>query len=181
MHPALLASLLWLAAPDDPAPAGRCPDCHAPADRVDRAIRGLHDPAWRRRDRAARELAEASWRCHPSAVAALVEALREDDHPKVRAEAAESLGQMVPPVPASHVALDEARRLDPSASVRKQASRALAAKGLRCAADCPLCGPLPTGAAITGPAIRLPELDRAETTTPPGPPAMPPALPDPKP
>ena len=128
------------------------------------------------------------WECHPEIVAALTDALRDDPKDKVRAQAAEALGTLVPNLPTSHVALTAARQADPSAGVRKESGKALAAKGLRCVTDCPICGPLPRGSAIIGPEIRLPELilrpepkhpwRPAETGDPSG---LPTALPDPLP
>ena len=162
----------------------RCPRCRADLASIHQATVALHARRWRDRDQAARRLAEVRWQCHPEVVAALVATLHDDGKAKVRAEAAEALGSLVPNVPASHVALDTAARSDPDASVRKQAHKALAAKGLRCVTDCPLCGPLPRGAAITGPTLVWPELDRsrqparvdAETTKAAA--GLPPALPD---
>ena len=185
----LTCLLMTTPEPADVPRPDRCIGCQASITELKQDLRALHTGPWRRRDRAAHDLAECRRECHPEVVTALTDSLRHDERAEVRAEAAESLGRLVPLVPASHVALDEASRLDPAAAVRKQAGRSLAAKGLRCVTDCPICGPLPKAAAITGPVLKLPELDQspgeklrkpvdpvAAPTT-----SLPPALPDPKP
>ncbi len=183
----LLAVLLGSGPPPLQSAPDQCPTCPARTDSIRRQIEALHAPLARERITAARGLADVRWECHPEVVAALAGLLHDDPRLKVRVEAARSLGRMIPNVPVSHLALDEAARRDAGASVRKQAQKALAAKGLRCVADCPICGPLPRGAAITGPAVVLPELDRKPERPPSDvdaakeAPVVPPALPNPQP
>ncbi len=177
---------------DTPPTAGRpavdrCPECRADLAPIRAETRALRSSdRWRDRVEAAKALAPVRWQCHPEVVIALVEALQTDEKGKVRAEAARSLGRMAPNLPTSHVALVGASRSDPEASTRKQARKALAAKGLRCVVDCPICGPIPVGAAINGPSVLLPEWDDklkkadAKPNLPPAP-SLPPALPDPAP
>ncbi len=144
----------------EPAPGDFCPDCRADPGSIKTNVERLRTATkWRARAEAADSLGSFRWQCHPDVVDALVEALRADKKAKVRAEAADSLRRMVPNLPSSHVALEEASKSDPVASVRKEARRALAAKGLRCVVDCPICGPLPRGEVITGPSVGLPEWD----------------------
>ena len=181
--------LLFQDTPPSGRPAdARCPECRADLASIRAETRALRSSD-RLRDRveAAEALAPVRWQCHPEAVDALVEALQTDKKGKVRAEAARSLGRMVPNLPASHVGLVGASRSDPEAPIRNQARKALAVKGLRCVVDCPICGPLPAGAAITGPSVLLPEWgdkpEKAETkpnSLKPTP-SLPPALPDPAP
>ena len=161
--------------------AARCPECRADPAAIREHLAELRSNLPREREGAARALAGVRWQCHPEVVAGLVGALQADSKPRVRAEAAEALRRMVPDVPASHLALLGAARSDPVRSVRNQARRALDAKGRRCTADCPICGPFPTGAAITGPALAWPEWAQPRVDPAAAPGGMPPALPDPKP
>lgn len=186
MFLAVLTLLLVRDAPPvSPLAIDRCPECRADLKWIRAETRALHSST-RPKDRVegAVALASVRWRCHPEVVAALAEALGTDKKAQVRAGAAEALGRMVPDLAVSHLGLLEASRSDPEASVRKQARKALAAKGLRCVADCPICGPIPSGAAITGPSVLLPEWDDkpAKTGTKPKEPrptpSTPPALPD---
>ena len=159
-----------------------CDKCKISTHVIKDQIRALRDDSWRNRAAAARELAKVRWQCHPEVVAALTATLQTDDKPKVRAGAAEALETMVPNLAISHLALLGATRSDPVASVRKHARAALVAKGLRCVTDCPICGPLPTGAAIVGPQPLWPEWESSPALEPANPAAnLPLALPDPDP
>ena len=159
-----------------------CDECQISTRAIADQIRALRDESWRSRAAATDWLAKVRWQCHPEVVAALTATLQTDDKPKVRARAAEALETMVPNLPTSHLALLGAARSDPVASVRKHARTALATKGLRCVTDCPICGPLPNGAAIVGPQPLWPEWKSAPNPEPAVPAAnLPPALPDPGP
>lgn len=180
----ILALILGtLGGPTGPARAidPRCPQCRADLATIRGELAALGSNSAREREGAARSLAGVRWQCHPEVVAGLVEALRADAKPRVRLQAAEALRRMVPDLPSSHLALLNAARSDPARSVRNQARHALDAKGRRCVGDCPICGPLPTGAAITGPSLAWPEWDRPRVDPAPIPAPLPPALPDPRP
>ena len=156
-----------------------CPECQTPTRAIDEQVADLRDDSWRKRAAAARWLAQVRWQCHPEVVAALTATLRTDPKPRVRARAAKSLEAMVPDLPTSHLALLGATRSDPVAAVRKHARAALDVKGRRCVTDCPICGPLPRGAAIVGPQPLWPEWESSPDLKPAlPPPNLPPALPD---
>ncbi len=177
---AVLLSLIVVSASStfEPAPNDSCPDCRADRGSIKSEVERLRSAAkWRSRAEAAEALGSIRRQCHPEVVDALSEALRGDKKAKVRAEAAASLGRMAPNLPSSHVALQEASKSDPVTSVRKEATRALAAKGLRCVVDCPICGPLPKGGGITGPSVGLPEWDSKTDRPKPASP-LPQALPE---
>ena len=173
-------TLVVLPGPDQPT-AVSCVTCQTSTQAIRDQIRELQAESGRDRAAAARDLARVRWQCHPEVVAALARTLRTDSKPRVRAQAAAALGVMVPNLPISHLALLNACRSDPAGSVRHSARVALDAKGLRCVTDCPICGPLPTGAAITGPVLTWPEWE-ADTRSRPDPafppPSLSPALPD---
>lgn len=134
--------------------AGRCESCGVEASVVRSQVLALRSsPKRRARDRAAQALARCNWRCHPEAVLALCDALRLDPDDDVREEAAESLGKMRPFVPIVHETLRRAAEADPEDDVREEARDALANLGRRCIADCPICGPLPTGSVFLAPTV----------------------------
>lgn len=171
---AVLFSLIMIsgAATHDSESNNLCSECQVDSVLIQVEVERLRSATkWQSRLEAAEALGLVRWQCHPEVVDSLVEVLRADKKAKVRAEAAGSLGRMVPNLPSSHVALRDASKSDPVASVRKGASRALAAKGRRCVVDCPICGPLPKGEVITGPSITLPERDTKPS------PAIPEAIP----
>ena len=159
-----------------------CVKCQTSTRSIEDHVRSLRNESWRQRASAAQWLGKVRWQCHPEVVAVLSATLQADDQPRVRVRAAEALEAMTPNLPNSHLALLGAARSDPATSVRKHARAALAAKGLRCVTDCPICGPLPTGAAIVGPLPLWPEWKSAPDLEL-GIPFLnlPPALPDPAP
>ncbi len=188
----LLLGLSALAAtgPED-ARSGRCPECGRDAVEVRSDVAALRtSPRWRARARAARRLGEVDAKGHPEAVLALASALANDREGRVREDAAVSLRRIAPPIPAIHEAIDRASRLDPDRVVRREARSALDAPRKRCMADCPICGPLPTGSAFRSPVTIPPGWEAwlgsegASRTPIPGPKAIPPsdlpeALPEP--
>ncbi len=83
------------------------------------------DPDERKRKAAADELGGADSRMNPEVATALVAALQKDASPAVRAEAAESLGQLGQVFPVAGQALEAAATNDASAAVKLAAKKSL--------------------------------------------------------
>ncbi len=122
---ALVPVLFALAVP--PADAG--PFKHKPkldAARVQTLLETLKsDPDERKRKAAADELGGADARAMPEVAAALTTALQKDASAAVRAEAAQSLGQLDQVFPQAGVALETAAANDSAPVVRLMAKQAL--------------------------------------------------------